>query len=217
MKKNFSLFSRIILLRLIVSDFNFIVLKYALIVLVKTQTMKKILILGAARSGKSTLANMMAEKSGCSIISVDAFISAFQENYPETGIRHFRGNNHVIAPFIASYVNALSYNHPELNFVVEGSQINLDDAIELFSAKLDIIVLGYPRLTAQEVVSNVRKYQKPFDYTVALSDKELFDIASRHIEYSQFLEKECKKSNLAFYDTSNHRDEILNKIIRNLT
>ncbi len=178
--------------------------------------MKKILILGAARSGKSTLANMMAAKFGYSIVSIDAFISAFQENYPETGICHFSKSNHLVAPFIASYVNAFSYNHPELNFVVEGFHINLDDAVKLFTDKLDIIVLGYPRLTPQEVVQNVRKYQKPFDYTLALSDEELLNIATHHVTYSKNYERECQRLNLAFYDTSYHRDEVLNKIMKNL-
>ena len=124
--------------------------------------MKNILILGAARSGKSTLANMLAERLGFSIIDVDAFIGAFKENYPDLGFDYHSEKNHLIAPFILSYVNATTYNHPQISFVVEGYHIKLSDAVKLFSDNFEIVVLGYPQLTGEQVLANVRKY----DYIV---------------------------------------------------
>ena len=176
--------------------------------------MKNILILGAARSGKTTLAKQMADKFGLSIISVDAFIGAFQENYPDLGFAYFHKSNHHIAPFIASYANAIIYNHPKSNFVIEGYHIKLSDAVKLFSDKFEIVVLGYPKLTPQEVLSNVRKYEGKFDYTRALTDDDLLKTISRHVEYSKNFEAECQQLGISFYDTSYNRDEVLNDIIK---
>ena len=87
----------------------------------------------------------------------------------------------------------------------------------MFGDKFEIVVLGYPRLTPQEVLSNVRKYEGKFDYTRALTDEELLKTISRHVEYSKNFEAECKKLGLAFFDTSYNRDEVLNGIIKKFT
>ncbi len=178
--------------------------------------MKNILILGAARSGKSTLAKMIAEKLGFSIISVDAFISAFQENYADIGFKHHGKNNHLIAPFIASYVNAITYNFPNSNFVIEGYHITLSDAKKLFGNEFNIIVLGYPKLSEEQVLANVRRYEGKFDYTKAIPDDELLNIVSHHVEYSQKAETECKTLGIRFYDTSYNREKILDNLLNQL-
>ncbi len=175
--------------------------------------MKNIFIAGAARSGKSTLAEMLCRKSGRGIVSVDAFISAFQENYSQAGFYHHGADNYLIAPFIASYMAALTYNHPDFRFVLEGSQIRLSDAVKIFGNKdFDFVVLGYPQLTAEEVCRNVRKYEKPFDYTRAMTDEALFEMAAKHVARSRQLAKECQKLNLPFFDTSFNRPAILEKL-----
>ena len=174
----------------------------------------RIFILGAARSGKTTLAQMLAEKFGCGILSLDAFVSAFEENYPELGIFHHSQNNHLIAPFVASYVNSFAYNYPQFNMIIEGSHITLADAVKLFGRKFEFIVLGYPQLTPLQVVENVRRYEKTSDYTISLDNEKLLQMALKHITYSQNLEKECKKFNLTFYDTSHNREKVLNCILQ---
>ena len=175
--------------------------------------MKNILILGASRSGKSTLANMFAERLGFSIIDVDAFIGAFKENYPDLGFDYHSEKNHLIAPFISSYVNATTYNHPQIRFVVEGYHIKLSDAVKLFSDNFEIVVLGYPQLTGEQVLANVRKYEGKFDYTRAISDEQLLKTLTRHVEYSKKIKAECKELRVNFYDTSYNRNDVLNEVI----
>ena len=178
--------------------------------------MKNILILGAARSGKTTLAKMIADEYGFSIIDVDAFIGAFKENYPDLGFDYHSESNHLIAPFVASYVNAFMYHYPNLNFVIEGYHIKLADAVKLFGDKLEIIVLGYPKLTGEQVLANVRKYEGKFDYTRAIDYEQLLNTLTRHVEYSKNFEKQCKELGLSFYDTSYDRKVVLDNIIQKL-
>ena len=133
---------------------------------------------------------MIADEYGFSIIDVDAFIGAFKETYPDMGFDYHSKSNHLIAPFIASYANATAYNHPNSKFVIEGYHIKLDDAVRLFGKRFEVIVLGYPQLTGEEVLANVRKYEGKFDYTRAISDEDLLKIVSRHVEYSKNFEKQ---------------------------
>lgn len=115
---------------------------------------------------------------------------------------------------MASYVNAFIYHYPNLNFVIEGFHITLADAKKLFGDKCEIIVLGYPQLTGEQVLANVRKYEGKFDYTRAIDDEQLLSTLTRHVEYSKNFEIECKELGLNFYDTSYDRASILDSIIK---
>lgn len=177
--------------------------------------MKNILILGTARSGKSTLAKMISKELGIGIISIDSLITAFQETHPEMGFKHFGSScKNLITPFVVSYAKALMYNQPNIPFIIEGYHIELEDAKKLFDKNLfEIIVLGYPLLTPREALENVRRFEGKFDYTRALTDDELQNIVSRHVEYSKKFEKECRDLGLTFYDTSYNRDTTLKNIM----
>lgn len=107
--------------------------------------MKNLLILGAARGGKTTLAKMVSQKWGYGIVSVDALVSAFQEAF-----------------------------------------------------------------------ENVRKYEQKFDYTKAMSDEEVLNMVTRHINHSKEVALECQKFNFRFVDTSYDRDKVLLALLKEL-
>ncbi len=179
--------------------------------------MKNLLILGAARGGKSTLARMVNQKFGHGIIAVDAFVSALQETFPQVGITHHSHDAKKVAPFVFAYLNALEYNHPEANFVVEGYHIPLSLAAEKINRDLlEVVVLGYPKLTAEEAFDNVRKYEQKFDYTRAMSDEEILNMVKRHIDHSKEFASECQKYNFSFVDTSYNRTQVLEDLLIDL-
>lgn len=48
--------------------------------------MKNILIIGVPRAGKSSLANMICDKFGYGLISIDAIVATFYKTFPELGM-----------------------------------------------------------------------------------------------------------------------------------
>ena len=179
--------------------------------------MKNLLILGAARGGKTTLARLVNEKFGYGIIAVDAFVSAFEKTFPQLGIKHHSPEAKKIAPFVFAYLDALEYNHPEARFVVDGYHIPLNYAAEKINRDLwEVIVLGYPGLSPKEALANVRKYEQKFDYTKAMRDEEVLNMVKRHINHSKEFALECKKYNFRFVDTSYDRDKVLADLLQEL-
>ena len=48
--------------------------------------MKNLLIIGVPRAGKSSLANMICDKFGCGLISIDVIVATFYKIFPELGM-----------------------------------------------------------------------------------------------------------------------------------
>ena len=110
--------------------------------------MKNIIILGAARAGKTTLAKMLHRKYNYSIISIDSFVSALSDGFPSLGITHSNTENKfkLLPKFIFSYMNKIINEYPEERFILEGWHVFPKDVIEIFSdMDVKIICLGYTK------------------------------------------------------------------------
>ena len=92
---------------------------------------KNILIIGAARSGKTTLAKKLSKEKGYNLISIDNIVSGF-EAYPELEIKH-DGNDSLtssnLAPFLIKLFTELSEGsafYDDVKFVIEGTHIDFE-------------------------------------------------------------------------------------------
>ena len=176
--------------------------------------MKNVIIVGAARSGKTTLAKKISKELGWSAISVDALISAFQEVFPQLNIKHHSQCHSLITPFVISYLKAITQNYSETHFVIESYHLLLKEITENLDKNLfKTIVLGYPRLEPEEVFKNIRKYDKSSDYTQWMSDEDILNMAIRHVQCSKNFARESKELGLEFIDTSYDREKVFEEIV----
>ncbi len=181
--------------------------------------MKNLIILGAARAGKSTLAQMIHKKYNYSIISIDSFVSALRDCFPSLEITHSNTENKfkLLPPFVFSYMKKITNEYPEENFVLEGWHVYPSDISKLFcDMNVKIICLGYTKISCEEVFKLLRKNEKENSYTKKMSDEKVKELISNHIEYSKVLKKQSEKNNIKFYDTSFERDNVLEEAMRYL-
>lgn len=174
--------------------------------------MKNIIILGAARAGKTTLANMLHKKYNYSIISIDSFVSALSDGFPTLGITHSNTENKfkLLPPFIFSYMNKIINEYPEEKFVLEGWHVFPKDIIELFcNMDVKIICLGYTEITCDEALYEIRKNETEKSYTRKMTDDKVKELVLNHINYSKILKRQCEENNIKYYDTSFDRDKVL--------
>ncbi len=185
----------------------------------KGQIMKNLIILGSARSGKTTTAKKVKDLFGFNILSIDSIVTAFQNVFPDVGITHHHNGevSKILAPFISSYVKDFVSDCPNIKNAIEGWHMQPACALNFFDKKdFDIVVLGYPDLTPVQALENVRKYAVPNDYTTEMSDEKLLDLLGRHINHSKFFKEEATRLNLPFYNTSFDRNNVLDKLIQDL-
>lgn len=180
---------------------------------------KNIIILGTARSGKSTLAHMLHDKYNYSIISIDSFVSALRDAFPDIGITHSNTENkfELLPKFVYSYMKKIIKEYPNEKFVLEGWHVYPDDMAKLFdNDDIKIICLGYIEISCDEALTLIRTNESDNSYTRNMSDDEVRNLVLNHIRYSEILKEKCERCGIDFYDTSFDREKKLKEIMKYL-
>lgn len=177
--------------------------------------MKNVAIFGSSRSGKSTLAKMISKKyPNYHIIIGDDIRRTFQEVLPNNNINS-KGGIGMLEDFpkFLSYLfyKSIKRNEGEINYIVETCDITPNKAYQLFNRDDTILLfLGTPRQTINEHFNEIKKYQTEKDWTYNRSDEEIWEHSKHWISKSKEYEKESKKFNIWYVDTSFNREKILN-------
>ena len=176
--------------------------------------MKNIAIFGSSRSGKSTLSKMICKKyPQYHIIIGDDIRYAFQVVLPNNQISNKGGNGMKddFPNFLAClFYKSIKRNKGIFNYIVDTCNMTPEKAKELFNRDDTIILfLGTPKQTIKQHFDEVRKYETNKDWTYDRTDEEIIEHSRHSIEKSIEQEKECKKLNIWYVDTSFNRDEVL--------
>ena len=199
--------------------------------------MKNIIIAGASRSGKSTLARKINEELNFFVISIDKLVAMFQGAYPELNIklnwdREKTTDN--IAPFLGHFLGMFSsangrgllpYSHGAVEgnmFVLEGGYINFGMILPILKTygmedlKENFLLIGLVqnRKTVDEFVCDFKKYDTENDWTYYLDDDELKEVSEDAVSYNRSMSEHLVKYGFTIYDTSKEREQVLDNDIK---
>lgn len=173
---------------------------------------KHIIIAGTCRSGKTTL-SLELSKEGYTHYKMDSIkrgiCSAFNIN----------GNDWLnLSPKISFILNTIITENStdtvylKEKYVLDVSYLFPKDAISINRNNTLIIFLGYSKNTVEKQAELIRINDKDYYWSSKLSDNELIEMTKRNIEFSKYLESECIKYNIPYFDTSFDRDKQIKKI-----
>ena len=184
---------------------------------------KNILVIGAARSGKTTLARKLVQEKGYSLISIDDIVSGF-EAFPELKIHHdgdALDTAKRLGPFLIRYLKELSegpafYNG--IKYVIEGTHIDFETLMPFlkskdYQKKYEIIGLTFNELNEQDLYDLIKKYDTEDDWTYWCNDEELKGNIRYFIDRNKYFNEMFKKYNIKTFDTSINREQVLNQIV----
>lgn len=140
--------------------------------------MKNILILGAGRTGKSTVSRMVRDKfANYDLIHSDSIRKAISKNLNEKYVNYFMDyqTNEFFQKVLLDFVD--SQTRQGLNkygVILEGAQI-LPSVLSKYKNLNNTIVvyLGHGNLTEKEIFGLVRQHDKEKDWSYHKTDKEL--------------------------------------------
>lgn len=184
---------------------------------------KNILIIGAARSGKTTLAKKLAKEKGYSLISIDDIVSGF-EAFPELQIHHDGDAVDTakrLAPFLIKYLTELSEGstfYGGIKSVIEGTHIDFEQLMpflqsDKYKEKYEIIGLTFNDITEQQLYDYIRKYDTEDDWTYWCDDEELKGNVRYFIDRNKYFNEMFKKYGIKTFDTSFEREKVLEEVV----
>ena len=187
---------------------------------------KNILIVGASRCGKTSLARKLHHECNHSVISIDDIISGL-EAFSELKICH-KGNREMtaknFAPFLEKYLIELSEGpnfYGGVKTAIEGSYVDFESLMpflqsEKYKRKYEIIGLTINEETSDELYQNIKSHDTEDDWTYWLTDEELKNEANGIVIKNQFFREQFAKYHINSYDTSHDREMVFEQIIMDL-
>jgi adenylate kinase family enzyme len=177
--------------------------------------MKNIFIGGAAKSGKSTIAEKICSKENYNHIPLDYFTASLKRNFPDVGIRSnvlIEGETSPKLALLLSTVFNIIDDTKE-KFIIDSAHIMPKDIIKYIDLeKWDIIYVGYPNIKPQDKFNLIRKLEQKESWTHRRTDEELFPMIERLVEISKEIESQCKELNIRFIDTSGDIKDVLEEL-----
>jgi hypothetical protein len=199
-----------------------------------------IIIVGAGRNGKTTLAKKINEELGHFVIYIEKLMTAFARAYPHLDIRiawDYQKATDNLAPFLGHYLGMLSSNHgfaDELNlrkhavegnrFVLEGGHFDFEKIASIFKTygigelKDNFILIGLVqnKKTAEEFLSDLRKYDTEDEWTYDFNDDDLMGLCETLVSDNRKMFDSFIKYGFTIYDTSGERERFFDKIIEDI-
>ena len=178
--------------------------------------MKNVFISGIARSGKSTLSKRLREAGDYNYIPLDYFTSSLKRNFKEIGITSSvvidADSSKKLALLLSRVVEIIDTTNE--NYLIDSAHILPEDIVKYLNRdKWDIYYCGYPSITAQKKLENIRKYDTENDWTFNKSDDELLDILEKLIQLSGYIKDKCKELDVPFIDTSKDISSEIEKLL----
>lgn len=183
---------------------------------------KHVIIAGVPRAGKTTICSKLANSLQYQHLDMDAITLAFEHAYPETGAGHtdkwrfIETSKHLIT-FLESL--AMNHNYDKLSYglVMDLYHITPKDYKNYIKEEqCAIYFLGYPYISVEQKLKEIRKFDTIFDWTNKLSDEKIKEHVATYIAISKWLKEECEKYTLPFIDISQNREQVIEEVVNRI-
>lgn len=175
-----------------------------------------VIIAGAARSGKTTL-SLMLNKYGYTHYKMDSIKRGICESY-NLSYDSWEDVSKIMCKIINRIIqdNKTDTNYGIEKYLFDTPFLYPKDIEMIDTSDTKVIFLGYANIDVEEEFKLIRKNDKDNFWTAKISDDELRKWTYDNIEFSKYLESECKKLGISYYDTSQNRDEVLQKALKDI-
>lgn len=175
-----------------------------------------VIIAGAARSGKTSL-SLMLNKYGYTHYKMDSIKRGICESY-ELKYDNWKD----VSPIICSIINRIiEDNKTDTNFGYEKYLFDTPflypkDIEMINTSETKVIFIGYAHISVEDEINEIRKNDLDHYWTSKIGDDELRRWTYDNIEFSKYLESECKRLKIKYYDTSTNREEVLKEALNDI-
>ena len=172
-----------------------------------------VIVAGAARSGKTTL-SLMLNEYGFTHYKMDSIKRGICESYL---LKYDDWQD--VSPIMCTIINrVIEDNKTDTNYLKEKYLFDTPflypkDIQQINTEDTKVIFLGYAHIDVEEELKLIRENDLENYWTAKVSDEELRKWTYDNIEFSKYLEEECEKYGIKYFDTSKNRDRVLEEAL----
>ena len=172
-----------------------------------------VIIAGAARSGKTTL-SLMLNEYGYTHYKMDSIKRGICESY---FLKYDDWED--VSPIMCRIINRIiEDNKTDTNYMKEkylfDTPFLYPKDIEMINTEdTKVVFLGYAHIDIENEMKLIREHDEENYWTNKISDEALRKETYDNIEFSKYLEDECNKLGIKYFDTSNNRNDVLKEVL----
>jgi hypothetical protein len=172
---------------------------------------------GAARTGKGMLVRRLMAEMQLPYLSLDVLKMGLARGMPEVTIDPDAGGMRVaerLWPLVCEM--SVSLLHDQTDYVFEGEILPKDVAglQQAHPAQVRACFLGYSTITPTQKLHEIRTHAgQPNDWPQEYTDADLLAIIDREIAFSRYLQAECARVHLRYFDMSQHFMQVLDEVV----
>lgn len=175
-----------------------------------------VIIAGAARSGKTTL-SLMLNEYGFTHYKMDSIKRGICESFK---LQYDDWKD--VSPIMCTIINRIiEDNKTDTNYLKEKYLFDTPflypkDIQMINTEDTKVIFVGYAHIEVDEMVKLIRENDLDNYWTSKKTDEELRKETYDNIEFSKYIEEECNKYGIKYYDTSYDREKVFKEIISDI-
>lgn len=183
---------------------------------------KHIIIAGAPRAGKSTIAQRIALSFGYQHLSMDAVLAGIERVFPGFDTNAETQSNvelisEKIAPFIRAMMDSGEYDECSYGMVIDVFQLLPKDFIQYIDRSIcDIFYFITSDVSTGERFEILKSNDTPADYTYFNSDDENRRKCEHIVAISELMKAQCLSFGLPFFETAHDREHIFQDFLHSL-
>ena len=175
-----------------------------------------VIIAGAARAGKTTL-SLMLNEYGYTHYKMDSIKRGICESYL---LKYDDWKE--VSPIMCRIINRIiEDNKTDTNYMKEKYLFDTPflypkDIKMIDTSNTKVIFLGCSQISVDDMMRQIRDNDEDHYWTNKISDEQLRKETKSNIEFSKYLEEECKKLGMKYYDTSFDRENVLKQVLNDI-
>jgi len=176
---------------------------------------------GAPRCGKSIVSRRFVLEKNIPYFSTDFLIEALEKGAPQLDIKFgpFIPKAEKVWPILDYLIRGI-VDWAD-NYLIEGDSLlpkYTSGFQDKYKERTNCCFVGFTKIKPEEKLNEVRKYSsQKDDWTTKRSDQSMLKAINSMIVFSKYLESECSKYHIKYFDVSENFQENLNKIFNYLT
>ena len=179
----------------------------------------KIIVCGLPKTGKTTFCKQLKQQMpNANLVVTEALRNGFQAMQPEQqkewGNKASVQRRTLFPVFVKEFIN-WNEQFSNCHTILDAALLTVQEAVNIAEKDDFVVCFGFGGKSLDEMLKNIRKYEKAADYTINFSNGQLLKFWGNLEDEDMQNIKFCENNSVLYVDATN-REEVFNVVFSKL-